>query len=275
MCCSWYDVSTYCSGNEASSSFTSQVPSIFPASFTSQHGHNPERTPWMLQLAHASEELMKMLFNVETYKSTMMEFEINMAEIPLGKLSKSNIKKGFEVLTKLQNLLKETTDNPQKESLIVDASNRFFTVIPSVHPHDQYDDIHSCYIDLALELEEVFTVERQGEFDKFVPYKNKLKNKMLLWHGSRLTNYVGILSQGLRIALPEAPATGYMYMDKLLKGKESTKELGKKIPNESEHIKWKDDVVVPTRKPISSNVKEYELMYKEYIVYNTNQVSLS
>jgi poly [ADP-ribose] polymerase 2/3/4 len=28
--------------------------------------------------------------------------------------------------------------------------------------------------------------------------------------GSRLTNFVGILSQGLRIAPPEAPITGYM-----------------------------------------------------------------
>ena len=34
---------------------------------------------------------------------------------------------------------------------------------------------------------------------------------MLLWHGSRLTNWVGILSKGLRIAPPEAPVTGYMF----------------------------------------------------------------
>lgn len=34
---------------------------------------------------------------------------------------------------------------------------------------------------------------------------------MLLWHGSRLSNYVGIISQGLRIAPPEAPVTGYMF----------------------------------------------------------------
>ena len=33
----------------------------------------------------------------------------------------------------------------------------------------------------------------------------------MLWHGSRLTNFVGILSQGLRIAPPEAPVTGYMF----------------------------------------------------------------
>lgn len=32
-----------------------------------------------------------------------------------------------------------------------------------------------------------------------------------MFHGSRLTNYVGIISQGLRIAPPEAPVTGYMF----------------------------------------------------------------
>ncbi|GJV27547.1 poly [ADP-ribose] polymerase 1, partial [Tanacetum coccineum] len=174
--------------------------------------------------------------------------------------------------------------------------------------------------DFALELEEVFTVDRQGEFDKFSPYKDKLKNKMLLWHGSRLTNFVGILSQGLRIAPHEAPASGDMfgkgiyfadlvsksakfcksdkknpvglmllsevalgdiyelkkeeYMDKPPKGKDSTKGLGEKIPDESEHVKWRDDVVVPCGKPVSSNVKATELMYNEYIVYNPDQVKL-
>lgn len=34
---------------------------------------------------------------------------------------------------------------------------------------------------------------------------------MLLWHGSRITNFVGILSQGLRIAPPEAPVSGYLF----------------------------------------------------------------
>lgn len=36
-------------------------------------------------------------------------------------------------------------------------------------------------------------------------------NRRLLWHGSRSTNYGGILSQGLRIAPPEAPVSGYMF----------------------------------------------------------------
>ncbi|KAG8492561.1 hypothetical protein CXB51_009982 [Gossypium anomalum] len=319
-------------------------------------------------------ELVKMLFN----------FEINMSEMPLGKLSKSNIQKGFEALTEIQNLLNSDASDPSlKESFIVDASNRFFTVIPSIHPHvirdeddfkakvkmlealqgieiasrlvgfdvdndDSLDEkckkLHCditplphdsedfqliekylltthapTHTDWKLELEEVFSLEREGELDKFAPFREKLSNRMLLWHGSRLTNFVGILSQGLRIPPPEAPATGYMfgkgvyfadlvsksaqycftdrknpvslmllsevalgevyeltkakYIEKLPKGKHSTRGLGKKVPKRSDFVKWKDDIIVPCGKPVPSSVKESELMYNEYIVYNTSQVS--
>uniref|UniRef100_A0A1D1YCL5 Poly [ADP-ribose] polymerase n=1 Tax=Anthurium amnicola TaxID=1678845 RepID=A0A1D1YCL5_9ARAE len=222
-------------------------------------------------------ELMKMLFDVETYRAAMMEFEINMSEMPLGKLSKENIQKGFEALTEIQNLLNdaEKWDSSVKKSLIVDASNRFFTLIPSIHPHvisdtddfkakvkmlealqdieiasrlvgfdnendESFDDKYrklNCDIvplshdsedytllekyllnthapthkDWTLELIDAFSLEREGESDKYASFREKLQNKMLLWHGSRLTNFVGILSQGLRIAPPEAPATGYMF----------------------------------------------------------------
>ncbi|XP_050237867.1 poly [ADP-ribose] polymerase 1 [Mercurialis annua] len=337
------------------------------------------------QLARPLVELLKMLFNVEAYRAAMMEFEINMSEMPLGKLSKSNIQKGFEALTEIQNLLNSSSHDPSiKETLIIDASNRFFTVIPSIHPHvirDEYDfkskvkmlealqDIEiasrlvgfdadnddslddkyrklNCdvtplshdsddyrliekylhnthaptHTDWSLELEEVFSLEREGELNKFDPYRRKLKNRMLLWHGSRLTNYVGILNQGLRIAPPEAPATGYMfgkgvyfadlvsksaqycftdkktpvglmllsevalgevyelknatYMDKPPEGKHSTKGLGKKVPQESEFVKWRDEVTVPCGKPVASKVRASELMYNEYIVYNTAQVKM-
>jgi poly [ADP-ribose] polymerase len=101
----------------------------------------------------------------------MTEFEINMSEMPLGKLSKENIQKGvlisflmdlifslqmyddvkmvtlallagFEALTEIQNLLKNTADQALavRESLIVAASNRFFTLIPSIHPHIIQDE---------------------------------------------------------------------------------------------------------------------------------------
>ncbi|CAA6662611.1 unnamed protein product [Spirodela intermedia] len=80
--------------------------------------------------------LMKMLFDIETYRAAMMEFEINMSEMPLGKLSKENIQKGFEALTEIQNLLtnSENFETSIMKSMIIDASNRFFTLIPSIHP---------------------------------------------------------------------------------------------------------------------------------------------
>jgi len=62
-------------------------------------------------------------------------------------------------------------------------------------------------------------------------------------------------------------------MDKPPEGKHSTKGLGKKMPQESEYAKWRGNVTVPCGKPVPSNVKASELMYNEYIVYNTAQVS--
>lgn len=48
---------------------------------------------------------------------------------------------GFEALTEIQNLLNNGAYDPSvKESLIIDASNRFFTVIPSIHPHVIQDE---------------------------------------------------------------------------------------------------------------------------------------
>jgi poly [ADP-ribose] polymerase len=62
-----------------------------------------------------------------------------------------------------------------------------------------------------LELLDVFSVEREGEQQRFQKDCAKMDNKMLLVHGSRLTNFVGILSQGLKIAPPDVPVSGYLF----------------------------------------------------------------
>jgi len=56
---------------------------------------------------------------------------------------------------------------------------------------------------------DAFEIEREGEANRFNP--SKLGNRTLLWHGSRFSNFAGILSQGMRIAPPEAPASGYLF----------------------------------------------------------------
>jgi len=63
----------------------------------------------------------------------------------------------------------------------------------------------------SARLEDCFKVARTGEELRFLPAAEKFGNCQLLWHGSRVTNYVGILSQGLRIAPPEAPKSGYRF----------------------------------------------------------------
>uniref|UniRef100_A0A8B9NNY3 Poly [ADP-ribose] polymerase n=1 Tax=Accipiter nisus TaxID=211598 RepID=A0A8B9NNY3_9AVES len=66
---------------------------------------------------------------------------------------------------------------------------------------------HNAY---DLKVVDIFRIEREGESQRYKPFK-QLHNRQLLWHGSRTTNFAGILSQGLRIAPPEAPVTGYMF----------------------------------------------------------------
>lgn len=80
---------------------------------------------------------------------------------------------------------------------------------------DEYDQIKR-YIDNTkgtwagnkVKLNHVFRIARQGEDERFT---KDINNHLLLWHGSRLSNFVGILSQGLRIAPPEAPSSGYRF----------------------------------------------------------------
>ena len=63
---------------------------------------------------------------------------------------------------------------------------------------------HSMY---SMEVLDVFSLDKTKEVNDY----HDRGNVKLLYHGSRLSNWAGILSQGLRIAPPEAPSTGYMF----------------------------------------------------------------
>ncbi|KAI3380013.1 hypothetical protein SNEBB_000031 [Seison nebaliae] len=235
-------------------------------------------------------ELMELIFDIEQMKSTLLEFEIDLKKMPLGKISKNQINKAFNLLKELENIV-ENEENLIGKDLKsfknyykwLDLSNQFYTLIPHdygmktppllssitrlkqktdmlsnlldielafniitnenagksmINPIDQqYDQLkvdmkvvdhesetfeiiqtfmknthattHSAY---KLELIDAFEIDRNNERKLFEENNwHKLHNRKLLWHGSRLTNFGGILSQGLRIAPPEAPCTGYMF----------------------------------------------------------------
>ncbi|KAK7576565.1 hypothetical protein V9T40_012851 [Parthenolecanium corni] len=227
------------------------------------------------------QDLISLIFNVTTMKNVMMEMELDLEKMPLGKLSKKQIQQAYQVLTKVQNELTKAGGGDVDVKSLIGYTNQFFSLIPHdfdidtppllnslelikkkvdmldalmdieiaysmlkdhTGENEQINRLDSHYLKLnaqvelldklseefklldlyvknthaethrnyELEIIEVFKVNRSGEDKRYKPFK-KLHNRKLLWHGSRLTNFAGIISQGLRVAPPEAPVTGYMF----------------------------------------------------------------
>uniref|UniRef100_A0A673I3M8 Poly [ADP-ribose] polymerase n=1 Tax=Sinocyclocheilus rhinocerous TaxID=307959 RepID=A0A673I3M8_9TELE len=277
--CSVYEEKT---GNAwASSNFTKYPNKFYPLEI--DYGQDEEAVKKLTASAGTKskldkpiQDLIRLIFDVESMKKAMVEFEIDLQKMPLGKLSKRQIQSAYSLLSEVQQAIADSA----AEALILDLSNRFYTLIPhdfgmkkppllnnmdyiqqKVQMLDNLLDIEVAYsllrggvednkkdpIDInyeklktkievvdkssseaqliqqyvknthaathntyTLDVEEIFKIDREGEYQCFHPFK-ELHNRQLLWHGSRTTNYAGILSQGLRIAPPEAPVTGYMF----------------------------------------------------------------
>ncbi|KAJ7729067.1 PARP-domain-containing protein [Mycena maculata] len=101
------------------------------------------------------------------------------------------------------------------------ASLNLSSVAPVAPTSSEYQAIAAYVRDtevrkstFTIEVTHVFKVERAGETDAWTQAgHDRLHSgeRLLLWHGSRSTNFAGILKNGLRIAPPEAPSTGYMF----------------------------------------------------------------
>ncbi|KAF2315027.1 hypothetical protein GH714_037613 [Hevea brasiliensis] len=217
---------------------------------------------------------ISLICNTDMMKQRMQQLGYNAERLPLGKLSRSTILKGYDVLRRISDAITKS-DREKLEEL----SGEFYTIIPhdfgfrkmrdfvidthyklkcklemvealgeielaaSLFKDDIYsqeDPLYSHYQCLRCELVPLevgstefsmiekyihntadethyridivntFKASREGENERFEKF-SRTKNRMLLWHGSRLTNWTGILSQGLRIAPPEAPSRGYCF----------------------------------------------------------------
>ncbi|KAK8027185.1 hypothetical protein PG991_004241 [Apiospora marii] len=241
------------------------------------------------KLHPAIQELMELIFNKQYFAATMSDLNYDVNKLPLGKLSKSSILRGFQALKDLSELLGDPASAQTNHGMSFDdakeaLSNTFFSLIPHAFgrarpPVIQSNDMLKKEIELleslsdmkdasgimkgdekdaekinlldqqfqGLGMEEmttlkrdsaefrelanylmatrgqthnanyqiaqIFRIERQGEKDRFEQseFAGPPRDRRLLWHGSRCTNFGGILSQGLRIAPPEAPVSGYMF----------------------------------------------------------------
>lgn len=237
------------------------------------------------KLPEPVQRLLKLIFNEEYFNNTFNSFNYDAKKMPLGKLSKSSLMRGYEVLKTLSSMISGTGMAEEIEAL----SSQYLSLIPHVVSRSSrppvLDNMNMIKSEIELlealtdmqlandlmkdakkgkdkaeamnlldrqyqglgmqemtplnpksteftdlesyltgsvghthgtqyKVQDIFRIERNGEHHRFdTSYYAKIpnKNRKLLWHGSRATNFGGILSQGLRIAPPEAPATGYMF----------------------------------------------------------------
>jgi len=76
-------------------------------------------------LPKETQDLLRLIFNHDMFKTQMAALDVNVDEMPLGKLSKTQIKKGYSVLIEIKSHL----DN-NKTSDLAKLSSQFFTLIP-------------------------------------------------------------------------------------------------------------------------------------------------
>jgi poly [ADP-ribose] polymerase len=233
-------------------------------------------------LEPAVQNLMKLIFNQSYFDATMTELNYDANKLPLGKLSKGTIARGFQALKDLA--VHISGSGVQSGAEVERLSNLYYSVIPHAfgrnrppiildndhlkkeielleslsdmkeaaamlkstlqdgdgihrldkqfqglnmnemspidHKSQEFTELEAYLNDskgdthyMTYKVEDIFRIERQGELDRFEKSKfSKISSqRRLLWHGSRVTNFAGILSQGLRIAPPEAPVSGYMF----------------------------------------------------------------
>ncbi|KAI0847539.1 PARP-domain-containing protein [Daldinia vernicosa] len=227
------------------------------------------------------QELMQLIFNQQYFAATMRDLNYDSVKLPLGKLSKTTISRGFQALKDLSALIQNpalATSLHQTNyiSATEQLSNLYFTLIPhafgrnkppvirdttllkreielleslsdmkdasllmknqqeyeinkldqqfqslgmnEMTPLDHESPEFTQLVDYLMDtrgathsanyqVSQIFRVERNGEKDRLEAVHETYQDRRLLWHGSRCTNFGGILSQGLRIAPPEAPVT--------------------------------------------------------------------
>ncbi|MCJ8729545.1 hypothetical protein PDJAM_G00107710 [Pangasius djambal] len=75
---------------------------------------------------NATQRLIKFIFNNDMFKEAMESMNLDIKKMPLGKLSKQQIAKGFEALEEIEEAIKKKSN----ESKLAELTSKFFTIIP-------------------------------------------------------------------------------------------------------------------------------------------------
>ena len=77
--------------------------------------------------------IVKMIFNVDTMRSTLLEMNIDSSKLPLGNLSRDRLLSGCSILSQIAALIEDQGESPKDATSrmnLIDGSNHFFTIVP-------------------------------------------------------------------------------------------------------------------------------------------------
>ncbi|XP_075430337.1 protein mono-ADP-ribosyltransferase PARP3 isoform X2 [Ascaphus truei] len=80
----------------------------------------------LCSLDKPTQDLMSLIFSNDMFKEAMQTMNLDIKKMPLGKLSKVQIARGFDALEQLQGALERSADNKE----LSDLTSRFYTIIP-------------------------------------------------------------------------------------------------------------------------------------------------
>lgn len=146
------------------------------------------------KLDKATQDLVDLLFDKDMFNTALKKYDIDVKKMPLGKLSKLQISKGFEVLEEIEEVIKKKGTYAK----IAELSSKFYTVIPqdfgrrTPTPIQNQELLQAKYdmlvvlsdIELAQSMKDEKIVREETEIKKVPNYLdvnyNKLKCKLEL-----------------------------------------------------------------------------------------------
>jgi poly [ADP-ribose] polymerase 2/3/4 len=78
------------------------------------------------KLDPSTQELMDLIYSRDMFNNALKTFDLDVKKMPLGKISKTQIAKGFEVLEEIEQELNGKTNFVK----ICELSSKFYTIIP-------------------------------------------------------------------------------------------------------------------------------------------------
>jgi hypothetical protein len=119
----------------------------------------------------------------------------------------------MEIAVKIMNQdERKLAENKDKDPLDIHYESLHTNIRPVDPSSEEFKAIVKClmtthaptHTEYTMQVQEVFAVQREGQVENFCEYLQRHpdvgSHRKFLWHGSRITNFIGILSQGLRIA---------------------------------------------------------------------------